>query len=49
MPLPGTDGAAHTAGDAPEPRISRRQLPTGRGGPAFRGHAIQEEDEDEED
>jgi hypothetical protein len=31
----------------PEPRGTRRQLPNGRSGPAFK-HAIQEEDEDEE-
>ncbi|KAH6910015.1 CAMK/CAMKL/MARK protein kinase [Coprinopsis sp. MPI-PUGE-AT-0042] len=32
----------------PEPRGGRRQLPSGRPGPAFK-HAIQEEDEDEEE
>ena len=31
-----------------DPRVGRRQLPTGRAGPAFR-HPIQEEDEGEED
>ena len=30
-------------------RAGRRQLPTGRSGPAFRGHAIVEEDEGEEE
>jgi hypothetical protein len=35
----------------PEPNATRarRQLPSGRNGPAFRGHAIVEEDEDEEE
>lgn len=42
-PLP-----SETLYDSNEPRVGRRQLPTGRSGPAFK-HAIQEEDEGEEE
>ena len=35
--------------ETPETRGGRRQLPAARSGPAFRGHAIQEEDEGEEE
>ncbi|KZT03715.1 Pkinase-domain-containing protein [Laetiporus sulphureus 93-53] len=43
-PLPSENTFENT-----DPRCGRRQLPTGRSGPAFRGHAIQEEDEGEEE
>jgi hypothetical protein len=43
-PIPG-DGAY----DSSDARGGRRQLPATRSGPAFRGHAIQEEDEGEEE
>lgn len=43
LPLP-----AESLYDTAELRTGRRQLPTGRSGPAF-GHAIQEEDEGEEE
>jgi hypothetical protein len=50
MPLPGNDGVfdSHGPSEIVEQRMSRRQLPAGRSGPAFK-HAIQEEDEDEEE
>ena len=50
MPLPGGDGIFDTHGpnEIADTRISRRQLPTTRSGPAFR-QAIQEEDEGEEE
>lgn len=35
--------------EPPDSRTGRRQLPAGRSGPAFRGHAIVEEDEGEEE
>ncbi|KAI0049380.1 Pkinase-domain-containing protein [Auriscalpium vulgare] len=43
-PLPGEGLEA-----VPESRGGRRQLPNNRAGPSFRGHVIQEEDEDEEE
>jgi hypothetical protein len=45
-PIPGDGGIKL---DLPETRGGRRQLPPARSGPAFRGHAIQEEDEGEEE
>jgi len=40
---------ADNAYDPSDTRGGRRQLPAARSGPAFRGHAIQEEDEGEEE
>ncbi|KAH8109432.1 Pkinase-domain-containing protein [Phellopilus nigrolimitatus] len=48
MPLPGNDGVFDGPSEVSDSRMNRRQLPTARSGPAFRGAAIQEEDEDEE-
>ena len=50
MSLPGCDGVfdSHGQNEIAEPRMTRRQLPAGRSGPAFK-HAIQEEDEGEEE
>ncbi|KAI5118296.1 hypothetical protein M0805_003815 [Coniferiporia weirii] len=47
MPLPGNDGVFDGPSEV-DPRMSRRQLPAGRSGPAFRSVAIQEEEEEEE-
>lgn len=46
-PLPGSDGVFCDPVEFTESRVSRRQLPSGRSGPAFK-QPIQEEDEDEE-